>query len=748
MKDLYSPETITFDPRFTGTLNLTLDWFANKSFYPPRAGVTVEPLVNGQAAFGAVNDAIDNAQHSVDVITWGFDPAMRLKRPEGLRVGELLAAKGKQGVKVRVLVWRNLIANFVENTLPGAGLGGSGGTAMGSGILKGDAAENQILLLDQRRTQNRIDMRGLRQDLLEAQHYQKINSRSYDPVFVAKANNRLLALEAENAEIERLSKQAESAQGYNKLSGSGGTQQDPWGQIYTRDWFKDVNSARMVNVEFRTRDFDGKAKHVMAGDQRRIVRGRLDFLYDLLAAEGITDLGVGQMALLTLFASHHQKMVLVDYGTPQAIGFVMGHNLHRNYWDTDAHLFDDRSAGRDLGFGPWQDISMKVNGPVLTDLSQNFSQAWDLEKPWYNRWFGYESLQVERNTLPVPNVATRGAHSVAQVCRTQPQDKETSILEHYLKAIGNATDYVYMENQYFRYPDFAKRLGDIAKTRKARGVPGDLHLFVVTNTPDSKTASVTTYEMLQALGQEQLMPQVQRDLSESLSEYHAQLDELNNHSGAYSSPFASLNRLKSIERLNAKIQALRDQGITTHVEERMRGIQPDYIPGLAEYIDENDDKPYHRNDIPGLKVVIATLSTSDPAPGSPPPIRLSPEAEAILNAPRLKARYKHIYVHSKLLLVDDVYTLLSSANINIRSMHSDLELGIAQPNPELAKSLREKLRGMHVGEVKASTIENYKHWNEQMDNNWRAQVSGESLMCHLLRFWDVVTPYSPNLTVD
>ncbi|MEB0207265.1 phospholipase D-like domain-containing protein [Pseudomonas sp. CCC3.1] len=425
-----------------------------------------------------------------------------------------------------------------------------------------------------------------------------------------------------------------------------------------------------------------------------------------------------------------------------------GTSIHRNYWDTDAHLFDDRSAGRDLGFGPWQDISMKVNGPVLTDLSHNFSQAWDLEKPWYNRWFGYESLQAERNTLPVPGVATRAAHSVAQVCRTQPQDKETSILEHYLKAIGNATDYVYMENQYFRYPDFAKRLGDIASTRKARGVPGDLHLFVVTNTPDSKTASATTYEMLQALGQEQLMPQVQRDLSESLSEYQEQIERLNNSANAHSSPFANLNRLKSIERLQDKIQALRDQGVSTQVEERMRDQQPDDIPGLAEHIDENDDKPFQLSDIPGLKVVIATLATSDPAPGSPPPTRLSSEAEAILNAPRLKARYKHIYVHSKLLLVDDVYTLLSSANINIRSMHSDSELGIAQPNPELAKSLREKLWGMHAGEVKSSSVGNYLLWNKMMKINWRAKNKGYPLASHLQRFWDVVTPYSPDFTVD
>lgn len=748
MKDIYASETINFDPGFSGTLNLTLDWFANESFYPPRAGVTVEPLVNGQAAFGAVNDAIDNARHSVDVITWGFDPAMRLRRPEGLRVGELLAAKGKQGVSVRVLVWRNLLANFVENTLPGAGFGGSGGTALGSGVLKGDAAENQVLLLDKRRTQNSIDIRGLQQDLLQAQHYQNIKSPSYDPMFVAKANKRLLALEADNLEIERLSKEAESSKGYNKLFGSGGTQQDPWGQIYTRDWFKDVNSARMLNVEFRTRDFDGKARKVMAGDQRRIVRGRLDILMDLLREEGITDLGIGQMVLLTMFASHHQKMVLVDYGTPQAIGFVMGHNLHRNYWDTDDHLFDDRSAGRDLGFGPWQDISMKVNGPVLTDLNHNFSQAWDLEEPWYKRWFGKESLQTERDMLPVPNVATRGAHSVAQVCRTQPQDNETSILEHYLKAIGNATDYVYMENQYFRYPDFAKRLGDIAKNRKALGVPGDLYLFVVTNTPDSKTASATTYEMLQGLGQEQLMPQVQRDLSESLREYQEQIEQLNSEDRLHASPYENVRRLKNIERLQYKIQVLRDQGVTTQVEERMRGLQPEYIPNLAEFKDEEDEKPYQLRDIPGLKIVVATLATSDPAPGSRPPKRLPPESEAMLDAPRLEARYKNIYVHSKLLLVDDVYTLLSSANINIRSMHSDSELGIAQPNPELTKSLREKLWGMHAAGVKSTSMDNYLLWNRMLNINWRARSEGEPLMCHIQRFWDVTTPYSPEFTVD
>ena len=105
-------------------------------------------------------------------------------------------------------------------------------------------------------------------------------------------------------------------------------------------------------------------------------------------------------------------------------------------------------------------------------------------------------------------------------------------------------------------------------------------------------------------------------------------------------------------------------------------------------------------------------------------------------------------MHSKLLLVDDVYTLLSSANINIRSMHSDSELGIAHPHPVLAKSLREKLWGMHAGRLKSTTVDNFELWNEQMDKNWRAHVDGQALFSHLQQFWDVKTPYSPAFTVD
>lgn len=487
MSDLYKPQTLKLYAQQAGSVRLTLDWFANKAFYPPRAGVHIKPLINGQAAFDAVHAAMEAARHSIDIITWGFDPAMRFKRPDGPRIGELLQTKGREGVQARVLVWSNQLARLKENTIPGAGVGGSGGTWAGSGVASGSAVDNEVLRLEQRRQHN-LNLIARQQEALERSERLHREGRlpSFDPRGAAHARARIAELEAENAENQRTFDSSE-AQGYGGKRGSGGTRQDPWGQIFTRDWFKAVRGGGLQNVEFRTRDFEQTARPVMNGEQVRLVNGRLQSLIHLLRADGIDDLGIGQLLVLTQFASHHQKMVLVDYGSPQAIGFVMGHNMHRNYWDTSAHLFDDRAAGRDPRFGPWQDISMQVQGPVLADLSRNFSEAWDLETPWYKRWFSTPSLTAERDALPLPKIATPASNSVAQICRTQPQDGERSILEHYLKALGNATDYVYMENQYFRYAGFAERLRKTAQVRKARGVPGDLYLFVVTNTPTPAT---------------------------------------------------------------------------------------------------------------------------------------------------------------------------------------------------------------------------------------------------------------------
>ncbi|MFZ5961297.1 phospholipase D-like domain-containing protein, partial [Pseudomonas knackmussii] len=86
-------------------------------------------------------------------------------------------------------------------------------------------------------------------------------------------------------------------------------------------------------------------------------------------------------------ATHHQKMVLVDYELPaDTVGFVMGHNMLDEYWDTDDHTalrrekIDKPPPNRGpRGFTPRQDISCRVTGPILEYLHRNFAQAWQKE---------------------------------------------------------------------------------------------------------------------------------------------------------------------------------------------------------------------------------------------------------------------------------------------------------------------------------------------------------------------------------
>ncbi|WP_339548929.1 hypothetical protein, partial [Pseudomonas sp. RA_35y_Pfl2_P32] len=68
-------------------------------------------------------------------------------------------------------------------------------------------------------------------------------------------------------------------------------------------------------------------------------------------------------------------------------------------------------------------------------------------------------------------------------------------------------------------------------------------LFVVTNTPNSGNFSSTTYATLQELGQEQLMPQAQRTLTEDMLRKRSHLAYLqaNPHTDAYVQR-AQLNR--------------------------------------------------------------------------------------------------------------------------------------------------------------------------------------------------------------
>ena len=725
MKPNYCKAVIQLDPKEHTSFCLTMDWYATKALYPPRPGIKVTPLINGEVAFGAVYEAIQRAHKSVEIISWGFDPAMRFK-PGGDRIGELLDIRGRHGVKTRVLIWKNPLANFVENTIIGDGLAGSGGTAAGSGMAKGRAASDSVLQARQqqeyRRTVHQHELKKLRAGELP---YYGTSGYRYEQ---RERELQAILLDVEN--------QLNGQGGYKKLTGSGAPGYSPEDEEYTREWFNRLHDGRMQNVEFRTRDFSTESPLIAAirGPQMLHEKGRLASLYRLMKGEA-PDTKFAHMLLLTLFASHHQKMVLVDYeDTANAVGFVMGHNMHRNYWDTSAHLYDDKAAGRSPGFGPWQDLSMKVQGPALHDLNHNFCAAWDRETFWVKKWFT-DGLLEQRQAIKSANFKAAGS-TMAQVCRTQPQENaETSILELYHKALGNVRNYAYLENQYFRYPAFAKQLRELAAAYRSKKRKKPLYLFVITNHPNDKSFSSTTYATLQELGQEQLMPQAQRTLAEDMLRKRSQLTYL--EANLHNDPYVRRPQLIRVEILKREITELEEKGVTPEVEQRLGGLKREDIPKLGKPKDgeEEDEKPYTLEELPGLKVVIGTLTTCTPEPGS-----TLFEGE--------QAYFRDIYVHSKLLVVDDVFSLLSSANINTRSMHTDSELGLAAPDPELAKQWREELWRLHVGKSiddskgRCDAAANFDLWNKVMDENWKKKGQNKPLEAHLTRFWDVETPYA------
>lgn len=108
----------------TQTVTCTAPWYVQGSEYHP-VEATYQPLINGEAAFKAVHLAIASASTTVDIICWGFQPSMYFIRDgKSPSIGELLKAKAREGVRVRVLTWEmplNAAGVAGEANLPGKG---------------------------------------------------------------------------------------------------------------------------------------------------------------------------------------------------------------------------------------------------------------------------------------------------------------------------------------------------------------------------------------------------------------------------------------------------------------------------------------------------------------------------------------------------------------------------------------------------------------------------------------------------
>ena len=103
-----------------------------------------------------------------------------------------------------------------------------------------------------------------------------------------------------------------------------------------------------------------------------------------------------------------------------------------------------------------------------------------------------------------------------------------------------------------------------------------------------------------------------------------------------------------------------------------------------------------------------------------------------------------VYVHSKVTIMDDVFTVISSANLNTRSMQVDTELGIIMECAEVAEGLRKRLWDLHTNKNSAANPDDmhdyavakeaFRKWGELIKASKEAVELKNSPACALREF--------------
>ena len=151
---------------------------------------------------------------------------------------------------------------------------------------------------------------------------------------------------------------------------------------------------------------------------------------------------------------HHQKFNITKGPNDEWAAIVSSADFFFTRWDTADHLPDN--PDRPPKGGPTHDIGFKVRGPAVHDIALTFAERWnDASSAKHTDPPIDSKMPTDFLDTPLPAM---GPHSV-QVLRTYPlidgnkgyswsNVGEYTIWAAYLKAIKNARQYIYIEDQY------------------------------------------------------------------------------------------------------------------------------------------------------------------------------------------------------------------------------------------------------------------------------------------------------------
>jgi phosphatidylserine/phosphatidylglycerophosphate/cardiolipin synthase-like enzyme/membrane protein DedA with SNARE-associated domain len=157
-------------------------------------------------------------------------------------------------------------------------------------------------------------------------------------------------------------------------------------------------------------------------------------------------------------ASHHQKVVVVD----DALAFVGGMDLSKWRWDTSAHAGDEPRRIDPDGepYPPFHDLMLAVDGPAARALGELARTRWRRANP-----LALPAID-EPVGAPWPQGVEVDLRDVSVgIARTEPQYAGRAAVreveEGLVRAIANARESLYIENQFFT----SGRIGDALQAR-------------------------------------------------------------------------------------------------------------------------------------------------------------------------------------------------------------------------------------------------------------------------------------------
>jgi phosphatidylserine/phosphatidylglycerophosphate/cardiolipin synthase-like enzyme len=165
-----------------------------------------------------------------------------------------------------------------------------------------------------------------------------------------------------------------------------------------------------------------------------------------------------------LAGSHHQKFVLCDLTAegapgpaepPTASVHCLGMNLQNSCWDLPDHPYPPTFAKQKY---LWHDTGARLEGPAVADFEREFRRRW---------------RDATDQELPPSQFANppRGRARVETLVHKERVTEPSPVKEWYLGAIRAARSLVYLENQYFDDVDVATALWEAYLAAERGGQP-------------------------------------------------------------------------------------------------------------------------------------------------------------------------------------------------------------------------------------------------------------------------------------